>query len=99
MAERLFMAYWSEGQDVSDRDVLAKCAGETGINAAQIRELLDSAQDVEETKAEIQHATKHRRDRGSDLHPRAELCAGRRAVAGGAGGCDRRVAKEVTAES
>jgi predicted DsbA family dithiol-disulfide isomerase len=56
-AERLFMAYWSEGQDVSDRDVLARCAGDAGINAAQIRELLDSAQDVEETKAEIQHAT------------------------------------------
>lgn len=57
MAERLFRAYWSEGQDVGDRDVLAACAGEVGINAQQIRELLDSEQDVEETKAEIQHAT------------------------------------------
>lgn len=57
MVERLFMAYWSEGKDVGDRDVLAACAGEVGINAAQIRELLDTAQDVEETKAEIQHAT------------------------------------------
>lgn len=56
-AERLFMAYWSEGQDVGDRDVLAACAGAVGINAAQIRELLDSEQDVEETKTEIQHAT------------------------------------------
>ena len=56
-AERLFMAYWSEGLDVSDRDVLARCAGEVGINAAQIRELLDTAQDVEETRAEIAHAT------------------------------------------
>jgi predicted DsbA family dithiol-disulfide isomerase len=34
-----------------------KCAGEAGINAQQIRELLDSEQDVAETKAEIQHAT------------------------------------------
>lgn len=57
MVERLFMAYWSEGMDVGNRDVLAQCAGEAGINAAQIRELLDSEQDVEETKAEIQHAT------------------------------------------
>jgi predicted DsbA family dithiol-disulfide isomerase len=56
-AERLFMAYWSEGRDVSDRDVLASCAGDVGINAAQIRELLDSEQDVQETRAEIQHAT------------------------------------------
>jgi predicted DsbA family dithiol-disulfide isomerase len=58
MAERLFMAYWSEGQDVGDRDVLAACAGEAGINAAQIRELLDTEQDVAETRAEIDHATK-----------------------------------------
>lgn len=57
MAERLFMAYWSEGQDVGDRDVLARCAGEAGINAAQIRELLDTDQDVAETTAEIRHAT------------------------------------------
>jgi len=56
-AERLFMAYWNEGLDVSDRDVLARCAGDVGINAAQIRELLDTAQDVAETKAEIEHAT------------------------------------------
>lgn len=57
MVERLFMAYWSEGKDVGARDVLAHCAGEAGINAQQIRELLDTEQDVAETKAEIQHAT------------------------------------------
>jgi len=57
MVERLFMAYWSEGKDVGNRDVLAECAGEAGINAAQIRELLDTEQDVAETKAEIAHAT------------------------------------------
>ena len=57
MAERLFIAYWNEGRDVSDRDVLAACAGEAGIIAQQSRELLDSEQDVAETTAEIQHAT------------------------------------------
>ena len=57
VVERLFMAYWSEGKDVGNRDVLARCAGEAGINAQQIRELLDTEQDVEETRAEIQHAT------------------------------------------
>ena len=57
MAERLFMAYWSEGLDVGDRAVLAKCAGDIGINAAQIAELLDSEQDIAEVKAEIQHAS------------------------------------------
>ncbi|WP_373505660.1 DsbA family oxidoreductase [Aestuariivirga sp.] len=57
MAERLFMAYWAEGQDVSDHAVLARCAGEVGINAQQIAEILATDQDVEETKAEIAHAS------------------------------------------
>ena len=51
------MAYWSEGKDVGNRDVLAQCAGEAGINAEQIREFLDTEQDVAETHAEIEHAT------------------------------------------
>jgi len=57
MAERLFMAYWSEGKDVGDRRVLAAEAGSVGINAAQIAELLDSDQDVEAVKQEIAHAS------------------------------------------
>ena len=57
LVERLFMAYWSEGKDVGNRDVLAQCAGEAGINAEQIREFLDTEQDVAETHAEIEHAT------------------------------------------
>lgn len=57
MAERLFMAYWSEGKDVGDRKVLAAEAGAVGLNGAQIAELLDSDQDVENVKAEIAHAT------------------------------------------
>ena len=57
MVERLFVAYWSEGKDIGNRDVLAQCAGEAGINAEQIRELLDTEQDVAETRAEIEHAT------------------------------------------
>ena len=57
MVERLFMAYWSEGKDVGNRDVLAQCAGEAGINAEQIRQLLDTEQDVAETRTEIEHAT------------------------------------------
>ncbi len=56
MVERLFMAYWSQGLDVGDRAVLAKCAGEVGINADQIAGLLASEQDVEDTKKEIAHA-------------------------------------------
>ena len=57
MAERLFMAYWSEGKDVGSRAVLAAEAGTVGINAAQIAELLASDQDVAEVNAEIAHAS------------------------------------------
>jgi predicted DsbA family dithiol-disulfide isomerase len=57
MAERLFMAYWSEGKDIGDRKILAAEAGAVGINGGQIAELLDSGQDVESVKAEITHAT------------------------------------------
>ncbi len=56
MAERLFIAYWSEGLDIGDRAVLAQLAGDIGINAAQIAELLESEQDVREVKTEIEHA-------------------------------------------
>lgn len=58
VAEQLFLAYWSEGQDVGDRAILARCAGEAGLNAAQIAELLDSDQDVDNVKAEIAHASR-----------------------------------------
>jgi predicted DsbA family dithiol-disulfide isomerase len=56
MVERLFMAYWSQGLDIGDHAVLAACAGEVGINAQQIAELLPTAQDIEDTKKEIAHA-------------------------------------------
>ncbi len=56
VVERLFMSYWSEGQDIGAHEVLAGCAADAGINPGQIRELLASNQDVAETKAEIQHA-------------------------------------------
>jgi predicted DsbA family dithiol-disulfide isomerase len=58
VVERLFMSFWSEGQDIGDREVLVGCAADAGINPGQIRELLASSQDVEETKAEIEHAAR-----------------------------------------
>jgi predicted DsbA family dithiol-disulfide isomerase len=58
VVERLFMSFWSEGQDIGDREILVACAADAGINPGQIRELLASGQDVEETKAEIEHAAR-----------------------------------------
>ena len=44
MAERLFMAYWSEGQDVGDRDVLDRCGrSPSGSTRTQIREAARTA--------------------------------------------------------
>lgn len=57
VADRLFTAYWCEGQDIGQPSVLARCAGEAGLNAQQISELLASDQDVDATRAEIAHAT------------------------------------------
>ena len=56
MAERLFMAYWSEGKDVGDRAVLADEAAAVGLNGGQIAELLAAKQDVDNVKAEIERA-------------------------------------------
>lgn len=55
VVERLFMSYWSEGQDIGEPEVLVGCAADAGINPGQIRELLATDQDVAETQAEIQH--------------------------------------------
>jgi predicted DsbA family dithiol-disulfide isomerase len=55
VVERLFISYWSEGQDIGEPEVLAGCAADAGINPGQIRELLATDQDVAETQAEIQH--------------------------------------------
>ena len=40
--ERLLRAYFSEGEAIGDRDVLARLAGEAGLDAADVKELLAS---------------------------------------------------------
>jgi len=42
LVERLFTAYFQEGRDPGDRDVLAAIAGEAGVDAAAARAMLDS---------------------------------------------------------
>lgn len=43
MATTLFRAYFSEGRNVSRREVLVDCAAEVGLDAEEARALLDSA--------------------------------------------------------
>jgi predicted DsbA family dithiol-disulfide isomerase len=42
VADALFSAYFAEGRDVNDREVLAEVAAETGLDADAVREMLAS---------------------------------------------------------
>lgn len=56
MAERLFMAYFSLGLDVGDRAVLAKIAGEAGMDQSEISSRLESDADIDAVNAEVERA-------------------------------------------
>lgn len=51
LKERLLRAYFEDGLDVGDPDVLADCAGEVGLDRDRVRAFLDSDDGV----AEVQH--------------------------------------------
>jgi predicted DsbA family dithiol-disulfide isomerase len=50
IAERILNAYFTEGQDITDVETLAKLAVEVGIDADQVRAFLTSTEGVEEVK-------------------------------------------------
>lgn len=56
----LFNAYFVEGRDIGDNDVLADIADSVGMDAAVVRRLLDGDQDV----SDIQERDKHSREMG-----------------------------------
>ena len=47
MKQRLMELYFTEGADLSDREVLVKAAADIGLDADRIREMLNSDADVE----------------------------------------------------
>ncbi|MEY4697573.1 MAG: hypothetical protein RIT14_2001 [Pseudomonadota bacterium] len=51
MVARLFRAYWREGEDIGDAAVLARLAGEVGMDAAVTARLLASAADADDIAA------------------------------------------------
>ena len=53
LKERLMQLYFLEGADVGDIDVLAKAAGECGMDASDVRRRLASDEDLETVRAEI----------------------------------------------
>jgi predicted DsbA family dithiol-disulfide isomerase len=58
IAEALFMAYWSEGRDVGDHQVLAEIAEAHGMNREGVLKALASEQDKTEVLAETSQAEK-----------------------------------------
>jgi predicted DsbA family dithiol-disulfide isomerase len=56
VAERLFAAHFAGGEDVSDPAVLARLAGEAGMDPGRVREYLVSDQGTAEVRAEIEDA-------------------------------------------
>jgi predicted DsbA family dithiol-disulfide isomerase len=56
MKQRLMEVYFSEGGDLSDREVLVKAAADCGLDAARVREQLASDADVEQVEQEANSA-------------------------------------------
>jgi predicted DsbA family dithiol-disulfide isomerase len=56
MKQRLMELYFTEGADLTDREVLVKAAADCGMDAGITRDLLASDRDVERVTAEAQQA-------------------------------------------
>ncbi|PZQ17872.1 MAG: disulfide bond formation protein DsbA [Ancylobacter novellus] len=56
LVERLFEAYFTEGEDISDLDVIERAAEEAGLDSDTLRERLETDEDVEIVREEIQRA-------------------------------------------
>jgi predicted DsbA family dithiol-disulfide isomerase len=65
MVSALFRAYWTEGRDIGDLDVLADVAAEAGLDRAAIARLLATDADMDAIKTREAHA----RQRGINAVP------------------------------
>jgi predicted DsbA family dithiol-disulfide isomerase len=77
MKQRLMELYFSEGGDLTDLEVLVKAAADCGLDAARVRELLASDEDVAHVTAEANSA----KEAGIDGVP-CFVFGGRLAVSG-----------------
>ncbi len=56
LIERLFEAYFTESEDISDLDVIGRAAEEAGLDWETLRDRLDSDEDLEDVREEIAQA-------------------------------------------
>jgi predicted DsbA family dithiol-disulfide isomerase len=56
LMERLFEAYFTEGEDISDHDVIARAAEEVGLDWETLRDRLEGDEEAEEIREEIDQA-------------------------------------------
>ncbi|MEW9623539.1 DsbA family oxidoreductase [Rhodanobacter geophilus] len=52
LKQALLRAYFSDGENVSDRDVLVRIAADTGLDAGEARRVLDSGEYADEVRAQ-----------------------------------------------
>jgi len=57
MKERLLKAYFHDGLNIGDPDVLADCAAEIGFDRDQVYEFLSSERGTDEVRAELEVAS------------------------------------------
>ena len=56
MKERLLRAFFTEGEQIGDREVLVRLAAEAGLDEEQAREVLESGAHAEDVRADIAQA-------------------------------------------
>lgn len=78
LVERTFLAYFTEGLDLSDRDTLARLADEAGLDATAATAVLDSDDFADEVRAD------ERRARDLDIHGVPAFLVDERALIPGA---------------
>lgn len=61
-SDRVYHAYWVEGRDIGQIDVLCVLAADIGLNADEMRQALENRTYADDVKAAIQHTldTYHR---------------------------------------
>ena len=70
-SDRVYRAYWVEGRDIGQIDVLCALAADIGLNADEMRQALENRTYADDVKTAIQHTLDTYHPRGDSLRQRA----------------------------